>query len=242
MNLSRREFLRVLAAASVAGMPLARTAFAADGDAKSLYDAPKFGNVGLLHFTDTHAQLQPVYFREPSQNIGVGAARGQPPHLVGEHLLKYYRIPANTREAHALTCIDFEVAARRYGKLGGFAHLATLVRRLRAERPGALLLDGGDTWQGTGLALWTRGQDMVDAQLALGVDIMTGHWEFTYGADRVHEVVSGPFRDKVTFVAQNIRTADFGDPVFPDYALREVNGVSVAIIGQAFPYVPIAHP
>ncbi|HEX5961601.1 MAG TPA: thiosulfohydrolase SoxB [Rhodanobacteraceae bacterium] len=242
MNLSRREFLRVLAIAAAAGMPLARAAFAAGRDAKSLYDVPKFGNVGLLHFTDVHAQLQPVYFREPSQNIGVGAARGQPPHLVGEHLLKYYGIPAGTPEAYALSCVDFVAAARRYGKLGGFAHLATLVKRLRAERPGALLLDGGDTWQGSALSLWTRGQDMIDAQLALGVDIMTGHWEFTYGADRVREVVAGPFKDKIEFVAQNIRTADFGDPVFPDYALREVNGVSVAVIGQAFPYVPIAHP
>ncbi len=242
MNLSRREFLRVLAAASVAGMPLGKLAFAADRDAKSLYDVPRYGNVGLLHFTDTHAQLQPVYFREPSQNIGVGAARGRPPHLVGEHFLKYYGIAANTPEAHALSCVDFVAAARRYGKLGGFAHLATLVKRLRAERPGSLLLDGGDTWQGTGLALWSRGQDMIDAQLALGVDIMTGHWEFTYGADRVREVVNGPFKGKLEFLAQNIRTADFGDPVFADYSLREVNGVSVAVIGQAFPYVPIAHP
>lgn len=242
MNLSRREFLRVLAIAAAAGMPLARTALAAGRDAKSLYDVPKFGNVGLLHFTDVHAQLQPVYFREPSQNIGVGAARGQPPHLVGGHLLKYYGIPTGTPEAHALSCVDFTAAARRYGKLGGFAHLATLVKRLRAERPGALLLDGGDTWQGSALSLWTRGQDMIDAQLALGVDIMTGHWEFTYGADRVREVVDGPFKGRIDFIAQNIRTADFGDPVFPDCSLRDVNGVRVAVIGQAFPYVPIAHP
>lgn len=242
MNLSRREFLRVLAAASVAGMPLGRAALAAERDAKSLYGVPKFGNVGLLHFTDTHAQLQPVYFREPSQNLGVGAARGQPPHLVGDHFLKYYGIPAATPEAYALTCIDFVEAAKRYGRLGGFAHLSTLVKRLRADRPGSLLLDGGDTWQGTGLALWEKGQDMIDAQLALGVDVMTGHWEFTYGADRVKDVVAGPFKGRIEFVAQNIRTADFGDPVFPDYTLREVNGVSVAVIGQAFPYVPIAHP
>ena len=242
MNLSRREFLGVLAAAAAAGMPLARAALAAGRDAKSLYDVPKFGNVGLLHFTDVHAQLQPVYFREPSQNIGVGAALGRPPHLVGEHLLKYYGIPTGTPEAYALSCVDFVAAARRYGKLGGFAHLATLVKRLRAERPGALLLDGGDTWQGSALSLWNRGQDMIDAQLELGVDIMTGHWEFTYGADRVREVVAGPFKGKVEFVAQNIRTADFDDKVFPDYSLRTVNGVAVAVIGQAFPYQPIAHP
>ncbi|HSN00801.1 MAG TPA: thiosulfohydrolase SoxB, partial [Rudaea sp.] len=241
MNLSRREFVGVLAAAAVAGMPLGRRAFAGE-DAGSLYDVPKFGNVGLLHFTDCHAQLLPVYYREPSANIGVGAARGQPPHLVGEALLRFYGIRPGTPEAHALTCVDFAAAAKRYGKVGGFAHLAALVKRLRADRPGALLLDGGDTWQGSALSLWTRGQDMIDAQLALGVDVMTGHWEFTYGAQRVQNVVAGPFKGKIDFVAQNIQTADFGDAVFPAVSTRKVNGVDVAVIGQAFPYTPIAHP
>ncbi len=241
MNLTRREFMGMLAAAAAAGLPLGHSLGAARGE-KALYELPRFGNVSLLHFTDSHAQLLPLHYREPSANLGVGAARGQPPHLVGEHFLKYYGIAAGSREAYALSSVDYLNAARRYGKVGGFAHLATLVKRLRAERPGALLLDGGDTWQGSAQALWTRGQDMIDAQLALGVDIMTGHWEFTYGSERVQEVLAGPFKDKLAFVAQNVQTADFGDEVFPPYALREVNGVPVAVIGQAFPYTPIAHP
>jgi sulfur-oxidizing protein SoxB len=242
MSMNRREFIQLMAAAAVAGMPLARSLAFGSSGGEAMYDLPAFGNVSLLHMTDSHAQLMPIHFREPSVNIGVGAARGQPPHLVGEHLLKFYGIRPGTREAHALTCLDFVEASRRYGKVGGYAHLATLIKRLRAGRPGALLLDGGDTWQGSATALWTRGQDMVDAQLELGVDVMTGHWEFTYGADRVMEVINGPFKGKVDFVAQNIRTADFGDAVFPDYAMRQVNGVDVAVIGQAFPYTPIAHP
>ena len=242
MSMNRREFMQLMAAAAAAGLPLANSrAFAASGG-DALYDPPAFGNVSLLHMTDSHAQLTPIHFREPSCNIGVGAARGQPPHVVGEHLLKFYGIRPGTREAHALTCLDFVEASRRYGKVGGYAHLATLIKRLRASRPGALLLDGGDTWQGSATALWTKGQDMVDAQLELGVDVMTGHWEFTYGADRVMEIVKGPFKGKIDFVAQNIRTADFGDAVFPDYSMRHVNGVDVAVIGQAFPYTPIAHP
>ncbi len=242
MDMNRREFIQLLAAAAAAGLPLGSSRAFAAGKSDALYDVPKFGNVSLLHVTDSHAQLMPIHFREPSYNIGVGAARGKPPHLVGEHLLKFYGIKPGTREAHALTHIDFVEAAKRYGKVGGYAHLATLIKRLRASRPGALLLDGGDTWQGSATALWTKGQDMIDAQLELGVDVMTGHWEFTYGADRVKEVVDGPFKGKIDFVAQNIRTADFGDPVFPDYTMREVNGTNVAIIGQAFPYTPIAHP
>jgi len=239
---NRREFLEALACAAVAGMPLdaARAADAADG--RALYDLPPFGNVGLLHFTDCHAQLLPVRFREPNVNLGVGAARGQPPHLVGEALLKHFAIAPGTRAAHAFTYLDFERAARAYGTMGGFAHLATLVRQLRASRPGALLLDGGDTWQGSATALWSRGQDMIDAQKALGVDVMTAHWEFTYGAERVKSVVENDFAGRIDFVAQNIRTADFGDPVFPAYVIREINRVPVAIVGQAFPYTPIANP
>ena len=212
------------------------------GNESALYDLPPFGNVGLLHFTDCHAQLNPIYFREPSMNLGIGPAAGKPPHLVGEALLKHFGIPAGTAQAHAFTYLDFAQAARTYGKVGGFAHLATLVKRLRAQRPGALLLDGGDTWQGSATALWTRGQDMVDACLALGVDLMTGHWEFTYGAQRVQQIVENDFKGKIDFVAQNVRTADFGDPVFPSYIMREVNGIPVAVIGQAFPYTPIANP
>jgi len=223
-------------------MPLdaVRAADAADG--RALYDLPPFGNVGLLHFTDCHAQLLPILFREPSVNIGVGSARGQPPHLVGEALLKHFGIAPGTRAAHAFTYLDFERAVRAYGTMGGFAHLATLVRQLRASRPGALLLDGGDTWQGSATSLWSKGQDMIDAQKALGVDVMTAHWEFTYGAERVKAVVDKDFAGKIDFIAQNVRTADFGDPVFPAYVIREINQVPVAIIGQAFPYTPIANP
>ncbi len=207
-----------------------------------MYDIPRSGNVSLLHITDTHAQLKPVFFREPNVNIGVGNAAGKPPHLVGEALLKYFGIRPGSPQAYAFTYLNFTEAARTYGKVGGFAHLATLVKKLRADRPGALLLDGGDTWQGSATSLWTQGQDMVEACLALGVDVMTAHWEFTYGADRVRDVIEKDFAGRLDFVAQNVRTLDFDDPVFPSYAMREVNGVPVAIIGQAFPYTPIANP
>jgi sulfur-oxidizing protein SoxB len=243
MNLSRREFLQVLAAASAAGMALGRHAQAdAQVAQQALYDVPRFGNVSLLHMTDCHAQLLPIWFREPSVNLGIGGMAGQLPHLVGEHLLKAAKIPAGSPQAHAFTYLDFEQAARRYGKVGGFAHLATLVKQLKASRPGALLLDGGDTWQGSATALWTNAQDMVDACKALGVDVMTGHWEFTYGMDRVKEIVGKDFKGAIDFVAQNVRTTDFEDPVFEPYVIRPINGVPVAIIGQAFPYTPIANP
>ncbi len=239
MSLSRREFLQALGAAAAAGFALdARTA----SQAASSYDLPPFGNVSLLHFTDCHAQLLPVHFREPSVNLGVGRARNRPPHLVGEALLKHFRLRPGSGEAHAFTHLDFARAARTYGKLGGFAHLATLVKRLRAERGASLLLDGGDTWQGSATSLWTRGQDMIEAQKLLGVDIMTGHWEFTYGAARVKEVVERDFAGRIEFLAQNVETNDFGDPVFKLYTVRELAGVPVVIIGQAFPYTPIAHP
>jgi sulfur-oxidizing protein SoxB len=247
MSLSKREFLQVLAAAGAAGMGLARYADADAAAAEAgLYDLPPLGrgagHVSLLHMTDCHAQLKPIYFREPSVNIGVGTMRGEWPHLVGEHLLRRAGIAPGTAMAHACTFLDFDAAARRYGKVGGFAHLTTLVKRLKASRPGAILLDGGDTWQGSATSLWTNAQDMVDAALLLGVEVMTGHWEFTYGMDRVKQIVEKDFKGRIDFVAQNISTADFGDPVFPAYTMREINGVPVAIIGQAFPYTPIANP
>jgi sulfur-oxidizing protein SoxB len=243
MNLSKREFLQVLGSASMAGMALGRweSADAATAEA-ALYDVPAFGNVSLLHMTDCHAQLQPIRFREPSVNLGVGAMRGQLPHLVGQHLLKQLNLAPGTALAHAFTFTDFERASRRYGQVGGFAHLSTLVKRMKASRPGALLLDGGDTWQGSATSLWTQAQDMVDACKLLGVDVMTGHWEFTYGMERVKEIVDKDFAGDVDFVAQNVKTNDFGDPVFKPYVVREINGVPVAIIGQAFPYTPIANP
>jgi len=239
----RREFLQGLAAAAVAGLPIDASRAADGADGEHLYNALRpFGNVGLLHITDCHAQLKPTRFREPSVNLGAGSARGKPPHLVGEALLRHFGIAPGTRAAHAFTHLDFERAARAYGAMGGFAHLSTLVKRLRSQRPGALLLDGGDSWQGSATSMWTRGQDMVDAAKLLGVDVMTGHWEFTYGAQRVKEVIDRDFAGRVDFIAQNVRTADFGDPVFEPYVIKTVNGISVAIVGQAFPYVPIAHP
>jgi sulfur-oxidizing protein SoxB len=240
--MNRREFLHTLAIAAAGGLPLDRRAALAGESDAGLYDLSRFGNVGLLHITDCHAQLLPLYFREPSVNIGVGAAEGKPPHLVGEAFLSRFGIMPGTARAHAFTCLDFAQAALVYGRVGGFAHLATLVKRLRADRPGALLLDGGDTWQGSATALWTKGQDMVDASLLLGVDVMTAHWEFTYGAARVRHVIENDFAGRLAFVAQNVRTLDFGDPVFPAYVVREVNGVPVAVIGQAFPYTPISNP
>ena len=241
MTLTRREFLHTLAVAAAAGFPFSGKAHAAA--INDFYDLHSFGNnVTLMHFTDCHAQLLPSYFREPSMNIGIAGMAGQPPHLVGAALLKHYRISPNTRLAYAFTHLDFEQSARAYGKIGGFAHLATLVKRVRAQRPGALLLDGGDTWQGSATALWTKGDDMVQAAKLLGVDIMTGHWEFTLGAARVKELVETQLKGRIEFLAQNVSTADFGDPVFTPWVMREINGVPVAIIGQAFPYVPIAHP
>ncbi len=209
--------------------------------ADEIYDIPAFGNVSLLHFTDCHAQLLPIYYREPSINLGVGSAEGQVPHLVGASLLDRFGIRPGSRQAYAFTHLDFCAAARAYGKVGGFAHLASLVKRLKASRPNALLLDGGDSWQGSATALWTAGQDMVEASLALGVDVMTGHWEFTHGAERVLYVVRHDFKDKVAFIAQNIVHEDSADTVFETYVIREQNGIPVAIIGQAFPYTPKAN-
>ena len=242
MSLSRRDFLQALAIASAGGMSLQSNFVNAQSTAQKFYDLPKFGNVHFLHFTDCHAQLLPIYFREPNVNLGIGAQEGKTPHLVGEYFLKANGIAPGTRDAHAFTYLDYVAAAQNYGKMGGFAHLATLIKQMKANRPGALLLDGGDTWQGSGTALWTNGQDMVDAALALGVDVMTPHWEMTLGEKRVMEIVNGDFKGKVSFVAQNIKTADFGDSVFNPYVMKVQNGIQVAIIGQAFPYTPIANP
>jgi sulfur-oxidizing protein SoxB len=216
--LQRREFLQLLSIAAFAGASL-RPRLTAAQAAAELYDVPAFGNVSLLHITDVHAQLLPVYFREPA----------------GEPLLKKYRLEKGSALAHGLTHLDFEALARRYGKVGGFSYLATLVKRLRSSRPHALLLDGGDSWQGSATALWTRGADMMGAQQRLGVDYMTAHWEFTYGAEQVKT-------SAVPLLAQNVRTADFEDPVFEPYVVRSQNGIPIAIIGQAFPYTPIANP
>jgi sulfur-oxidizing protein SoxB len=233
--LHRREFVRLLALAGAAGATL-RPGLSEAQAAGELYDVPPFGNVSLLHITDVHAQLLPVYFREPSTNIG----DGEPPHLVGQHLLKRYGIAPGSRAAYAFSHLEFERLAPRYGKLGGYAHLATLAKRLRSARPHALLLDGGDSWQGSATALWTGGADMIGAQKRLGIDFMTAHWEFTYGDNRVRQALKE--LAPVELLAHNVRTTDFEEPVFKAWQLREVNGVPVAIIGQAFPYTPIANP
>jgi len=250
MSLNRRDFMRLLAMAGAAGMTLNSRSFA---DASVDYDLPTFGNLSLMHFTDCHAQLMPVYFREPNFNVGIGEAFGKPPHVVGDYFLKHFGIAPGSANAHAFTFLDFEAAARKYGKVGGFAHLATLVKRLRASRPNSLLMDGGDTWQGSATALWTNGQDMVDACKLLGVDIMTGHWEFTYGIDRVSQIINEQLAP-IEFLAQNVvltEDAAFeGKPafdedsgrVFKPYTLREMNGIPVAVIGQAFPYTTLANP
>jgi sulfur-oxidizing protein SoxB len=248
--MDRREFLTIMGAASAAGLT---PAFATAGSKDDIYSAPPFGNARLLHFTDCHAQLEPVYFREPNVNIGTGAASGRPPHLVGTQLLDYAGIKAGTNKAHAFTFLDFAKAAETYGKVGGFAHLKTLVDRQRAEVADghSLLLDGGDTWQGSATSLWTRGKDMVEACNRLGVDIMTGHWEFTYQADEILENIS---EFKGEFIAQNVFVSEeamFDDaPVYDEdtghafkpYTIREMGGRRVAVIGQAFPYTPIANP
>lgn len=242
MSLSRRDFLHVLATAAAGGLLLSNQSGRAQTQAKAMYDLPRFGNVSLLHMTDCHAQLLPIHFREPSVNLGLGSQLGKPPHLVGDAFLKHFGVKSNSPQAHAFTYLDFDEAARTYGRVGGFAHLATLVKQLKASRPGALLLDGGDTWQGSGTCLWTQAQDMVDACKLLGVDIMTLHWEATLGEARVKQIEEEDFKGSIDIVAQNVKTNDFGDPVFKPYVIRNIGGIPVAIVGQAFPYTPIANP
>jgi sulfur-oxidizing protein SoxB len=247
--LDRRNFLQYVATAAAAGIA-PRVAIAADDD---LYDIGRFGNVRLLHITDSHAQLEPVYYREPSVNIGIGDMRNRPPHIVGDAFLEYFGIPRGGRVAHAFTVLDYEAAAHRYGRMGGFAYLKALIDRLRTEAgPGnCLLLDGGDTWQGSGLADASRGAAMVEAANLLGIDAMTGHWEFTYGEAALRKNVAS---FKGEFLAQNVfltEDAAFSDKpafepssgrVFKPATIREIGGLRIAVIGQAFPYVPVAHP
>ncbi len=242
MSLTRREFLQVLTAASMAGFCLNPSRAAEGTSTSNPYELAKFGNICLMHYTDCHAQLLPIYYREPNVNLGIATMRNQPPHLVGEAFLKHYNLASNSPEAYAFTYLNFAEAAKKYGKVGGFAHLKTLVDLIRAQRPGALLLDGGDTWQGSWTSLKTNAQDMVDAQLALGVDVMTAHWEMTFGAERVQAILEKDFGGKIDFVAQNVLSNDFEEPVFNPYVIKEINGTPVAIIGQAFPYTPVANP
>jgi len=252
MNLSRREFLRILGFAGAAGLFLPGMSMAQSGSS-DLYDFGNFGDIRLMHITDTHAQLMPIYYREPSMNLGLGQAFGRPPHLVTEAFLKYYNIAPGSQLAHAYTAINYAEAAQRFGKVGGFAHLKTLVDKMRSGYGAdkTLLLDGGDTWQGSGTAFWNRGMDMVEACNLLGVDVMTGHWEFTYLEEEVRKNLAA---FKGDFVAQNIKTKEVAmfegaqaydentGHTFRPYVMKTLGKHRVAVVGQAFPYTPIANP
>ena len=250
MTIRRRDFLKLTgAAAMTSGLPRRARATASPG----IYDLERFGNARILHITDTHAQLSPLYVREPSVNLGIGAMQGRPPHLVGRAFLDRFGITPDSADAYAFSCLDFEKSAPRFGRLGGFAHLKTLVDRLRGEAGygRALLLDGGDLWQGSGQANAMQGADMVEAANLLGVEAMTGHWEFTYGEAALRSNLA---RFKGEFLAQNVlltEEAAFNDArafdpasrrVFKPATIKEIGGHRVAVIGQAFPYVPVAHP
>jgi len=243
--ITRRDLLTLIAIAGGlhAGSPAA-LARALEPD--RLLDFASLGNVTLLHMTDPHGTLLPVYYREPDTRIGVGNEVGKPPFLSGAAFLRAYGIAPGSAEAYALTDLDFATLAARYGRMGGYAHLATLVERVRDERAGkTLLLDGGDTLQGSATALWTRGEDMVRAMNQLGVEVFTPHWEFTYGIERVKQLFGdrgsrGRFAGD--FVCHNVKERNWDDPVFHPYTIKELGGVKVGVIGQAFPYVPVSHP
>src|ERR1700736_4593170 len=250
MTIRRRDFLKLTGAAAFSSglAPSARGA-----EIAGVYDLDRFGNARILHITDTHAQLLPGYFREPSVNLGFGAMQGRPPHLVGRAFLDRFGIRPDSADAYAFTFLDFEKSAARFGKLGGFAYLKTLIDGLRSDVGDgrSLLLDGGDLWQGTGLANTMQGADMVEAANLLGIEAMTGHWEFTYGETVLRSNLT---RFKGEFLAQNVyltEEAAFNDAkafdpasgrVFKPATIKKLGGYRVAVIGQAFPYVPIAHP
>jgi len=253
MTINRRDFIKMVSAASAVGFLPSSQAFAKTTQPLDLYSTSNYGDVTFMHITDTHAQLNPTYFREPSINLGFGDSYGKAPHLVGRHLLNKFGIKPGSAEAHAFTYLDFEESARKLGMVGGFAHLATLIKKVRTEKGASrcLLLDGGDTWQGSATSLWTKGNDMVEACNLLGVDIMTGHWEFTY---KDHEMLKNVKNFNGEFLAQNVHVSDdaqmddaemYDEDTghrFKPYTMREMNGKNIAVIGQAFPYVPIANP
>jgi S-sulfosulfanyl-L-cysteine sulfohydrolase len=252
--------------AAVSTVPLlSGRAFSSTPMPEGFYDLPMRGNVRLLHITDVHGQLKPVYFREPNVNLGIGDAYGRPPHLVGKKLLEAMGLKPGTPESHAYTYLDFDQAAAKYGRTGGFAHVKSLLDMLREQAGGrgnTLTIDGGDLWQGSGTSLWTRGVDMVEASNILGLDVMVGHWEFTYRED---EVLSNVALFKGDFIGQNVRVKPdslFGDEypalvekydgrglydedtghAFQPYVIREINGARIAIVGQAFPRTANANP
>ncbi|MBK5924186.1 thiosulfohydrolase SoxB [Rhodovulum sulfidophilum] len=242
--IARRDFLQAALAASAiwgaSGMGnwarlAARQALSQD----RLLEFDSFGNVTLIHVTDIHGQLVPVWFREPEVNIGVGAAEGQPPHVTGADFLKLYGIAPGTPEAYALSYVDFVSLARSYGRMGGLDRVATVIKAIRADRPEALLLDGGDTWHGSYTCLRSDAQDMVNAMNLLKPDAMTSHWEFTLGLDRVNEIVEGL---DFAFLGANIFDAEWDEPAYEPHRIFERGGAKIAVIGQAFPYLPIANP
>lgn len=242
--LDRRQFLQVAAAtAAITGVSGGLSPRALAHQKITQKDLLKFQSVGqvtLLNFTDCHAQLVPLYFREPSINIGVGDVYGLAPHLTGKELLKRFGLQAGTPEAYAFSSDDYVNLANTYGRIGGMDRMATLIRAITAERPdNTLLLDGGDTWQGSFTSLKTSGKDMVDVMNALGVNVMTAHWEFTYGAERVKELIG---QLKFPFLAGNVRDTEWEEEVFPHTSMFERGGVKIAVIGQAFPYTPVANP
>jgi len=252
--ITRRSFLQVATATAAitglgAGLGRGLRRAAAQGAIRQedlLRFSPK-GQLTILHMADTHAQLKPLYYREPSLNLGVGDARGKLPHVTGMELLNAFAVPEASRDAYMLSSEDFEALARTYGRVGGMDRMATLVGAIRAERGAerVLLLDGGDALQGSFSALATKGGDMVSVLEALGVEATTGHWEFTLGARRVAELfgdVDRPGSSSLAFLAGNVRDADFAEPVFNSTRLFERGGVAIAVIGQAFPYTPIANP
>ncbi|WP_377274069.1 thiosulfohydrolase SoxB [Rhizobium sp. R86522] len=242
--ITRREFLQAsMATSAIVGLSgfgnFSRLAAEQALTQEQLLEFEDFGNVTLIHITDIHAQLKPIWFREPEVNLGVGEAKGHVPHLTGSEFLKTFDIAAGSRDAYALTHEDFGALAKAYGRMGGMDRVATVVKSIRAARPQSLLLDGGDTWHGSMTSLLTKGQDMVNVMNALGVEAMTSHWEWTYGTERVKEIVDGlPF----PFLGANIFDAEWDEPAFEPYKIFEKGGVRIAVIGQAFPYMPIANP
>ncbi|MVO17453.1 thiosulfohydrolase SoxB [Parasedimentitalea huanghaiensis] len=244
--ISRRDFLQVsMAASAMVGASgfgnWSRLAAQQSLTQDQLLQFDTYGNVSLIHVTDIHGQLNPIYFREPSVNLGIGAANGQMPHITGADFRKAYGIADGSPSAYALTYDDFSALAQSYGRVGGLDRVSTVINSIRAERPDALLLDGGDTWHGSYTCYKTEGQDMVNVMNALKPDAMTFHWEFTLGSERVNQIV-----EELPFVAlgQNIFDAEWDEPaeLFKPYKFYETGGVKVAVIGQAFPYMPIANP
>ena len=241
--ISRREFMQAVTAASViygGSAPWARLAAQQKMTQSDLLSFKPYGNVTIAHLTDIHAQIKPIWFREPSINLGVGDAVGKPPHVTGKDFLELYGLTAGSPEAYALSSDAFVSLAHQYGRMGGIDRIATVLKHIRSERPDkTLFLDGGDTWHGSYTALKTKGADMVEVMNLLKPDAMTGHWEFTLGADRVKELVEDlPF----AFLGANIFDNEWEEPAFEPHKMYERGGVKIAVIGQAFPYTPIANP